>query len=669
MTSVAEDAAGAIWLGTAGGSVARWAEGVCDNFSLPLRGKFCQDVVVAAGADGRVWIGTGGNGLLVCDKGEFRHAILPEQMPQDAQQAPQSVRQLLIAKNGDVWFANFGGLYRFDGKKLSRELVPKSTEHVVAAMVQGADGGIWFGTFGGVLRRWQGGKLLSYQPLDNFPTSRFWALCPEADGTIWIGTLNAGLLRFKDGKFTRFTTADGLADDCISHILADDQGNLWLGSRIGVMCLAKKSLVPRDERKEPIVCRLFGRSDGLPTVAMTLEFQPSCVKAHDGALWFGSPKGASWVNPDDVRRAEPAPPVLVESVSADNSLREFAPARLRSVRPEITVEPGVKNLEVSFASPVFTAPDLMRFKYRLDKLDADWIDLGNQRKVTFNHLPAGEYTFRVMAKNSDGLWSQRPADFRLVVQPHFWERKAFLVGALCVLLGMVAIIVRRVTQQRLRRKLEALRQQQQIERERARIAQDLHDDLGAGLTEISLTSDLATNPALPDYESLQYTREVGTRARELVQRMDEIVWAVNPRNDSVVSLSVYACQYAQQLLKPLSIASRLDVQPGLPETPLNAEQRYNFFLAFKEAINNIARHSSATELHLAIHAENGKLVFLIEDNGCGFVPGRELAGADGLRNIRERITRMGGECEITSQPGRGTRVSLRVPLASATVKL
>jgi len=657
VTSVTEDTTGAIWLGTAGGSVARWADGICQNFSLPLRGKFCQDVVVAAGPDGRVWIGTGGNGLLVWENGEFRHAILPEQ-------SPQGIRQMMVAKNGEVWFADMDTLYQFDGRKLNRVLARKSTELTVASLVQGPDGAVWFGTIGGTLRRWQDGKLLSYQPLDNVPPSRFWALCPEADGTIWIGTMNGGLLRFKDGKFTRFTTADGLADDCISHILADDRGNLWLGSRAGVMCIAKTSLVPRDARKEPILCRLFGRSDGLPTVAMTLEFQPSCVKARDGALWFGSPKGASWVNPVDVRHNELAPPVRLESIRADNSLREFSPTGTLASLQAMTVEPGVKNLEVRFTSPVFTAPDLMRFKYRLDKLDADWIDLGGRRNVSFNHLPAGEYTFRVTAKNSDGLWSQPPAAFRLVVQPYFWERASFLAAALLALLGGVALLVRRITQQRLRRKLEALRQQQQIERERTRIAQDLHDDLGAGLTEISLTSDLAVNSGLPENEARQYTQEIGTRAREMVQRMDEIVWAVNPRNDSVASLSVYACQYAQQLLKPLGIACRLDVEPGLPETPLNAEQRYNFFLAFKEAINNVAKHSSATELHLAIHAEAGKLVFLVADNGRGFEAGREQAGADGLRNIRERIARMGGECAISSQPGEGTRVSLRVPLAA-----
>ena len=658
VTSITESTDGAIWMGTAGGSVACWADGRCQNFSLPQRGIFCQDVVVCGGPDGRVWLGTGGNGLLVRDQTGFHHALLPDQVT-------NGVRQLLVTKNGDVWFANFSGLFRFDGQKLERMIATTATEQVVAALAEGPDGAILSGTFGGSLRRWKNGKITSSQPLDSVPFSRFWALYPEADGTVWIGTLNAGLLRFKDGAFTRFTVADGLADNYISHILGDEHGNLWLGSRSGVMCVAKKSLVPKAVRNGPVACRLFGRNDGLPTVGMTLEFQPSCVRACNGALWFGSPKGANWVQPDDVRTVNPAPPVLVESVWANQNRCAFLPAASHSPEPEIRVEPGKKNLEVRYTAPEFSAPDLLRFKYRLEPFDADWVDAGSRRSVNYNPLPPGDYVFHVIAGNSDGVWNFPGARFRLTVEPHFWERKTFLAAALLALVASVTLVARRTTQQRLRRKLEALHHQQQVERERSRIAQDLHDDLGAGLTEIGLTTDLAQNAALSATESREYVREVGGLARELVQRMDEIVWAVNPRNDSLNSLSVYACQYAQRLLKPLQLACRFDVQPGLPAITLNSEHRYNFFLAFKEAMNNVARHSGATELQLAIHAGEGKLVFLVADNGCGFELGGELAGADGLRNIRDRMERMGGHCEIQSQPGCGTRVTLWVPLQTS----
>ena len=661
VTSVTEDNTGAIWFGMSSGSASRWAEGALTNFSLPVVGASCQDVVVAAETSGRIWLGTSGNGLLFLDQDGFHHALLPTQIP-------QGVVQLLVARNGDVWFANLFGLYRFDHTKYVRAVTTKPTEQV-ASLTQGVDGTIWFGTFGGTLRSWQDGKLTSYRPLDDLSSTRFWALYPEADGTIWIGTMGGGLLRFKGGKFQRFTTADGLADDYISHILADDHGNLWLSSRAGIMCVSKASLGSQTQHLEPIPCRLFGRSDGLPTVTMTLEFQPCCVKAHHGELWFGSPKGATWINPDDVRPSAPAPPVLLEAVFADNTLREFSRLTASSPSPEITLEPGVKNLEVRFTSPTFTAPELTRFKYRLNRRDTDWINLGGQRNVNFNNLAAGEYTFQVTAENSDGRWSQKPAELRLVVQPFFWQRTSFQAATLIGLLACTAFAARQVTQIRFRRKLVALRQKQQIEQERARIAQDLHDDLGAGLTEISMASDLAENPEISEHETRQYTHEIGSRARELVQRMDEIVWAVNPRNDSLTSLSSYACEYAQLFLQPLNIECVLDVQPGLPEVPLNAEQRYNFFLAFKEAINNVARHSGATKLQLAIHAEKGKLVFLIEDNGRGFAADSGRIGADGLRNIRERIERLGGECEITSQPSLGTRVRLTVPLADGAMIL
>jgi len=664
ITSVSEDQAGAIWLGTAGGSLARWMDGQCQSFSLPLRSLLSQNIVLCAGPDGRVWIGTGSSGLYVREQDEFRQAIPPDQIP-------QGVRQLLVAKNGDVWFANFSGLYRLKGKNFDC-IVPIGTntaDQVIAALAEAPDGAILFGTMGGDLCRWQDGRSTKYHPSDKVPASRIWALCAETNGTVWAGTLSRGLLRFKGGQFTRFTKADGLADNDISHILADDRGYLWLGSRVGVMRVSKASLVDKTIASEPGACRTFGLNDGLPTVGLTLEFAPSCVKAHDGTLWFGSSKGACWVRPEDVRAPELAPLVQVESVWADRNRCEFSKPPSLSALAEIAVGPGVNSIEVRYTSPDFAAPHFIRFKYRLEPLDPDWLDADSRRSVDYNHLPAGEYIFRVTAENGDGIWNQTGAGFRLVVKPHFWERKSFAVACILLLVATVAVVVRRVTSQRLRRKLELLHQQQQIERERARIARDLHDDLGAGLTEISLTSVVAKNPALPETESRACLQEIDERARELVQRLDEIVWAVNPRNDSPVSLALYCCQYAKQLLQPLGLACRFDLQPDLPELELTSEQRYSFFLAFKESINNVARHARASELHLAIHAEPGSLRFLIEDNGCGFAAGAELAGADGLRNIRERIERMGGHCEIASQSGQGTRVFLCVPLnAPAPIK-
>ncbi len=654
VTSLAEDCFNAIWMGMSSGSLLRWQDGELTNYSLVASGFNCRDVVTAAAPDGRIWLGTTGAGLLVFDKRGFHRINI-------SAGTTREIRRMLVTRNGDLLFASAAGLNFWDGQNLSRIFNSPTAESHVLSIAQDSRGWIWFGTADGVLRCWRDGQITAYRPQDGVPPARFWALFPDADDTIWIGTMGQGLLRFKNGDFTRFTTANGLASDSISQIIADGRGNLWLGSQAGIMRVPAYTLVRSKPAPPSVPCRLFGRSDGLPTSVMTLEFQPTCLKSHNGDLWFASPQGATWVNPKDIRPAQPPPPILIERVLADNRVCAFLSKKSTDQIQAIELDPDVKTLEVIFTSPTFADPELTRFKYRLNPKD-EWTDLDSKRNVIFNSLAAGTYEFQVTAVNCDGLTSVQPAEFRLIVPPHFWQRGSIRFATVLGLVLLAAYITRRITHQKMRRRLEIARQKQQIEQERARIAQDLHDDLGAGLTEISMASDLIENPDLATHESRQYTREIGLRARQLVQRMDEIVWAVNPRNDSAASLSSYACEYAQTFLLPLNLDCVVEVAPDLPNLTLNADQRYNFFLAFKEVVNNVARHAEATHLKLSIQIENGWLTFLIEDNGKGFELNRNRSGSDGLRNIRDRLTRLRGECEISTQPGIGTRVRLRLPL-------
>ena len=664
VTSVSEDAQGQIWIGTAGGTVARWSGGACTNFALPLHGSSCQDVVLHGAPDGRVWIGTVGNGLLVWDQDHFRHVIEPSQLP-------QGVRLLLVTRDSRVWFANLSGLYLLEDDKPTRVLETRSNLQFPAALAEGAYGSIWLGTFGGSLMRFADGKWTTFTPGDAVPASRFWALLPEPDDTVWIGTLDQGLLRFRGGRFARVTKRDGLVEDEISHILPDEAQGLWLGTRAGIMHMSRRELEAHADGYDPALsCRIFGRGAGLLTSALTLEFQPSALRAHDGRLWFGTPNGVTWVQPRDLRQPRSAPRATIESATANGRVLELpAPPKPVSAghnpdAPPLVLGPGLRGLEIRFSAPDFAAPEQLRYKYRLEGLDADWTDAGSRRMVHYPHLPPGTFTFRVAAGNSDGIWDEAGATLRLEIRPYLWERSGFTTGVIALAVGLLSLGVWRVSRRRMRRKLETLARQRELERERARIAQDLHDDLGAGLTEISLTTDLAQSPDLPADESRQYVREIGLRARELVQSMDEIVWAVNPRNDSVMSLAAYICQYAQRLLKAADIRCRLDVQGNLPSVSFNAEQRYQLFLAFKEAITNVARHSHAREMRLSVQAEGETLRIILQDDGCGFDPGNCAAGADGLRNMSDRLARLGGQCAIVSRSGDGARVEFTLPLAS-----
>ena len=202
-----------------------------------------------------------------------------------------------------------------------------------------------------------------------------------------------------------------------------------------------------------------------------------------------------------------------------------------------------------------------------------------------------------------------------------------------------------------------------MERERARIAQDLHDDLGSSLTEIGFLSTLARNPSLPEPEAKQYLSQIRDKSQDMVKALDEIVWAVNPSNDSLSSAVNYLCLFAEELLRAAGIRCRLDVTADLPQKLLNAEQRHNVFLAVKEALANAAKHSGAEEVLLRFEWVDSVLSVTVQDNGHGFDPAAVPPGRNGLANLNARISGLGGRCSITSKSGEGTFVRLELPVS------
>jgi len=247
------------------------------------------------------------------------------------------------------------------------------------------------------------------------------------------------------------------------------------------------------------------------------------------------------------------------------------------------------------------------------------------------------------------------------VAPFFYQTWLFRggVGVLAVMglsLGLVS-----ASRRRMRRKFEQLERQHEIERERARIAQDLHDDLGAGLTEIGLLGGLLQKSSVASPRDRLGLDRIVQRCRDLVTALDEIVWAVNPRNDSLEALGGYLARYAQGFFESTSIRCRLEVQEIDSQYPFSSEQRHNLFLAFKEALTNVARHSGASEVRIRIFLENGaRLVVCIEDNGQG-MPSTVRESADGLINLRQRLTRAGGDCDITTREDGGVAVRMSLP--------
>ena len=264
-------------------------------------------------------------------------------------------------------------------------------------------------------------------------------------------------------------------------------------------------------------------------------------------------------------------------------------------------------------------------------------------------------------------------DATVLMAPPWWTLKKLLWIA--GILGFVAlaafvwvVVLRRRVAERTRelevqiQKRQLAERTREIEQERARVAHDLHDDLGSGLTEVNMLTTLVRSPATSTEEKQRYLGELTETARRMVTSLDEIVWAVNPRNDTIASLASYFGSYAQRLLDLASITCGLDIAHDLPEYPLDPKFRQELFFAFKEALTNVVRHSGATQVWLRISVGDNRLTVEVSDNGHGFDPENRQASEDGIANMKERLQSLGGSCEITSSARDGTTVCLRATL-------
>ena len=302
----------------------------------------------------------------------------------------------------------------------------------------------------------------------------------------------------------------------------------------------------------------------------------------------------------------------------------------------------------------FTAPEHVRLWHRLDGLDTDWVATPPERTASYAHLAPGSYAFRVRAANNDGVPSAHDATLAFTVQPFFWQRLDFQTTCFAALLAAAALTAHRIYERRMRRHADALPRETTLERERTRIARDMHDQLGASLTQITLLSALAR----ADGAEAHLPRLADTA-------LDEIVWAVNPRHDHFASLLEYLGQQVRDLLSPAEIRCRLDFPADPPPRHLTAEFRHHLFLIVREAVNNAVKYAAPREVRIAVEPTAKELRVTIIDDGCGFVEKENASTSNGLQNMRARATDLGGECTIESRVGTGTTVSVCLPWPDA----
>jgi signal transduction histidine kinase len=637
-----------------------------------LRGRVIWTKALAVDRSGRVWAAAMGAGVLRFEDGAF-HPEMP--WPPDAGFS----RVLYQDRTDRWWLGSDRGLHcwtdgRWETWGASRGVPAKG----IRAITEDTEGRLWVATYGAGVALLDGDRFVVFRRADGLPHDSVYALCAGADGSLWVGT-HGGLARRRHGRFTRYTMAQGLPDPRVVQVLEDRFGFLWLGTRDGLCRIPLASLDAAERGKSTTLdCLVFDQKDGLPTRLFQDRSAPACWRARDGRLWFLTAGAAVYCRPEQIRPNLVKPSVTIEEVIINGQpwtaerphhdaafgtedllapLAVKAPSRIR-------LPPGAHLIEIRYTAPSLVVTDDVRFEHRLYGLDSRWCKAGSQRSVLYSALPPGAYRFRVRASNNDGTLNPVGAGLELVIDPHFWQTKWFPALVTLLLVGGTGGAGAWLQHFRMRRRMARLELQRAREAERTRISRDLHDHLGASLTEVGMLAADGAEVGTPAAQPATALRAIGEKVQAMIGDLDSLVWAIDPQKDTLPALVSYLTSSVSEFCASSGLDCRLDVQRELPPWPVRSETRHNLFLAVKEAAHNAVRHAGATRLVFRLTLVRRQLELTLQDNGRGFDPLKTVPG-NGLVNLRERLTYLGGRCDVAARPGEGTVVRLVLPLRPA----
>jgi signal transduction histidine kinase len=500
------------------------------------------------------------------------------------------------------------------------------------------------------------------------------ALKQDNDGTLWIGTYDSGLGRFKDGRFTSYTTRDGLFDNGVFQILEDASGWFWMSSNRGIFRVPKQELIDFAEgRIKKLNCLAYNKEDGMPSTECNGGRWPAGVKTHDGKLWFPTMGGLAMIDPGSLTYNTQPPPVVIEEMRINNNPAPIAEwdTALRDPQAAIRILPGQDNFEIKYAALSFINSENLRFKYKLEGVDDDWVEAGVRRTAYYSHVAPGSHIFRVLAANADGTWNLTGASVRVTVVPPFWRTWWFTALVTLVILGAVAAVWKfRIAQlRRVQVAQEAFARQliASQEAERKRIAAELHDSLGQSLVVIRNWAMLGASQIENNAPARQELDEINTIASRTINEVREIAYNLGPYHLERLGFEKSIRDMATRLAKSsgVNITTKLDAVDGA----LSSETQMSLYRVAQEALNNMAKHSRATETRIELKRESLGVRLTVTDNGCGFdpqtakaseVPDVSRAGF-GLNGMAERVRLLGGAFTIRSAPEQGTTVEAFLP--------
>lgn len=592
-----------------------------------------------------IWIGFYSEGLGMFDRKNGKFVTYKHSSVDKNSISSNQILDIQIESDTVFWIAAYGGglnKLTFNGgilKKVDRYLNDPNDSLSISddrayTILRDTPETLWIGTFGGGLNRFNKKtsefKRFRYNP--NEPSSisdnRVMCVFKDSEGTLWIGTFGGGLNKYnsKTNSFKRYGEREGLTSYIVYGILEDKHKNLWMSTNNGIFRF----------NKENETFMQYDLTDGL----QSLEFSGGAYfKAANGEMFFGGINGLNSFYPDSLKLNSYVPDIIISSFKILNK-------PVKGEKKDIVLSYDENFFSFEFAALDYSTPEDNLYAYMLEGFDKDWrYTNAKQRVAMYTNISPGDYVFKVIGSNNDGIWNYKGTRMNITILPPLWQRWWFIAGTIAILLSIIYYL-----------STLKIKNLLAIEKLKTKLAADLHDNIGSGLTEISILSELTSRELtkVPNVTS-QNLKSISETARRLIDNMGDIVWVVNPKRDSLHDLIIRLKDSYNEVLTYMGIKMKTVDLDKLENIKLPMEYRQNLFLILKEGINNSIKHSKCDRIKLQVNIRGKVLEMILQDNGIG-IDGSGKGVGNGLRNMENRAAAIGGNLKWKST-SKGTTIN------------
>ncbi|MBU3744625.1 MAG: hypothetical protein FGM61_08795, partial [Sediminibacterium sp.] len=651
-----------IWMGSERGGVGLF-DGRCYSYYTRKEGLLSErQRSLLCDSNGNIWIGSEDGEIIKFDGKNFVNYF------NKTTYSKGNVFCIFEDKGGNIWFGKRNGILRYDGQKFTNYTTDGGLPiNDVFAITQDKNGNIWIGTDGAGLLKFDGSQIVTYSEKEGLFGKSITSIEVDDGGNIWLATLGSGLCKFDGLTFTYYIEPKGILYNNIWSVKKDSLGNLWFGSDKGLALLVPELSKSNGITKQYSIHR-FGLEDGLR--ALDFNLNSVCIDKKNN-IWWGTGKGLISLDLNSRLQFNTPQSVRLSYIEinqqyydfrnlSDSIRRNISYSKVSTYAryPEdLSVSADMNHFTFHFSAIEWTAPEKIRYSYRLVGLDEKWSDSNEEGTADYRNLSYGKYAFQVKAIGESQVWT-KPFTYEFTIQPAWWQTIWF--KTCLVLCGTVLIffISQLITKARLRKQKTQMEKELAVQLERQRISSEMHDDIGAGLSGIRLLTEVAKTKS-KDIQSFTEFEKIYHSVGDVSEKMREVIWSLNTENDHLESLIYFLRKQSRLLMEHYPCEFNLIITEVIPDIKISGEARRHIYLVVKEGLHNIIKHSGANKVDMTIRYST-KLVITIADDGKGIQMDSANNLGNGLKNMHKRMEQLKGNFYIDNT--KGTILTFEIPL-------